>query len=72
MMSNVFAMGDYGLFIWLAYAIGVGVLLITAVISVRSLRNKEAELQILQDTLSNQRVKESILRSSEKDVHVLP
>lgn len=70
-MSSFFSMGGYGLFVWLAYAIGVGILVAMAVASVRSLRHREAELKILQATLGNQQAKEGVLRSSEKDAHVL-
>ncbi|VBB68605.1 hypothetical protein RIEGSTA812A_PEG_78 [invertebrate metagenome] len=47
-MGEFFAMGGYALFIWPSYAIGIGGLIVLAVISVWTLKARETELGALQ------------------------
>ncbi len=46
-MDKFFSMGGYAPFIWSSYGIGIGGLVVLAVISVRTLRARERELQFI-------------------------
>ena len=50
-MSSFFEMGGYGGFVWPAYAVTVIVMAALLVASLYTLRRREAELRILQQTV---------------------
>ena len=46
-MGNFFTMGGYGAYIWPAYLIAAGVLIVLLVGSLRAVRTREAQLKSL-------------------------
>ncbi len=54
-MAAFWAMGGYGLFVWSAYAVGIGILVGLAVVSVRAMTAREAELERLQAAWGDRR-----------------
>ena len=52
-LSEYFAMGGDGQFIWSAYMVALSVLVVIFVVSIRSYRARRAELNILQASDAN-------------------
>lgn len=50
-MSEFFAMGGYGFYIWTSYAVAAVVMVALVVASLRTLRRNEAQLRALQDAV---------------------
>ena len=49
-LSEYFAMGGDGQFIWSAYVVALSVLVVIFVVSIRSYRARRAELNVLQES----------------------
>ena len=49
-LSEYFAMGGDGQFIWSAYVVALSVLVVIFVVSLRSYRARRAELNVLQES----------------------
>ena len=50
MLSEYFAMGGDGQFIWSAYVVALSILVVIFVVSLRSYRARRAELNVLQES----------------------